>query len=70
MLRWFGEMQDKLHIVATYDLLFNTSVMVLEGFGCALGFGGLVYTNPDSDLCFQPLEPALTLPKYLICKKC
>ena len=60
MPKWFGETQDRLHIVATYDLLFNTSVMVREGFGCVLGFDGLVYTGPDSDLCFRPLEPALT----------
>lgn len=69
MPRWFGETQDKLHIVATYDLLFNTSVMVREGFGYVLGFDGLVYTGPDSDLCFRPLEPALTSPMYIIWKK-
>ena len=65
----FGEAQDKLNIVATYDLLFNTSVMVREGFGCVLGFDGLVYTGPDSDLCFRPLEPTLTSPMYIIWKK-
>ena len=69
MPRWFGEVQDKLNIVATYDLLFNTSVMVREGFGCVLGFDGLVYTGPDSDLCFRPLEPTLTSPMYIIWKK-
>lgn len=69
MLRWLGEMQDKLHIVATYDPLFNTAVMVLEGVRCVLGFGGLVYTDSESDLCFRPLEPALTLPIYLIRKE-
>lgn len=69
MPRWFGETQDKLNIVATYDLLFNTSVMVREGFGYVLGFDGLVYTGPDSDLCFRPLEPALTSPMYMIWKK-
>lgn len=69
MPRWFGETQDKLNIVATYDLLFNTSVMVREGFGYVLGFDGLVYTGPDSDLCFRPLEPALTSPMYIIWKK-
>lgn len=69
MPRWFGETQDKLNIVATYDLLFNTSVMVREGLGCVLGFEGLVYTGPDSDLCFRPLEPALTSPMYIIWKK-
>lgn len=69
MPRWFGEAQDKLQIVATYDLLFNTSVMVREGFGYVLGFDGLVYTGPDSDLCFRPLEPALESPMYMIWRK-
>ncbi|OUP19475.1 LysR family transcriptional regulator [Lachnoclostridium sp. An196] len=69
MPRWFGETQDKLNIVATYDLLFNTSVMVREGFGYVLGFDGLVNTGPDSDICFQPLEPALESPMYIIWKK-
>ena len=69
MPRWFGETQDKLNIVATYDLLFNTSVMVREGFGYVLGFDGLVNTGPDSDICFRPLEPALESPMYIIWKK-
>ena len=69
MPKWFGETQDRLHIVATYDLQFNTSDMVREGFGCVLGFDGLVYTGPDSDLCFRPLEPALTASMYIIWRK-
>lgn len=69
MPRWLGEMQDKLHIVGTYDLLFNTSVMVREGFGYVLGFNGLVYTGSDSDLCFRPLEPELISPMYIVWKK-
>ena len=69
MPRWFGETQDKLNIVATYDLLFNTSVMVREGFGYVLGFDGLVNTGPDSDICFRPLEPTLESPMYIIWKK-
>ena len=69
MPKWFGETQDKLNVVATYDLLFNASVMVREGFGYVLGFDGLVYTGSDSDLCFRPLEPALTSPMYIIWKK-
>ena len=40
MPRWFGEVQDKLNIVATYDLLFNTSVMVREGFAVSWGLMG------------------------------
>lgn len=69
MPRWFGEAQDRLNIVATYDLLFNTSVMVREGFGYVLGFDGLVNTGPDSDICFRPLEPMLGSSMYIIWKK-
>lgn len=69
MPKWFGEMQDKLNIVATYDLLFNTTVMVRENFGYALGFDGLVNTGTDSDLCFRPLEPSLSSPMYIVWKK-
>lgn len=69
MPRWLGELQDKLNIVATYDLLFNTTVMVREGFGCVLGFEGLTYTGAESDLCFRPLEPTLTSPMYIVWKK-
>lgn len=69
LLDWFGEDQDQLNIVATYDLLFNASVMVREGMGYALGFDKLIYTGPDSELCFRPLEPQLVSPMYIIWKK-
>ncbi len=69
MPKWFGEIQDRLDIIATYDLLFNTSVMVRENFGYVLGFDKLVNTGPDSDLCFRPLEPPLKSPMYIIWKK-
>lgn len=69
LLDWFGEEQDKLNIVATYDLLFNASVMVREGMGYALGFDKLIYTGADSELCFRPLEPQLISPMYIIWKK-
>ena len=67
--KWLGEKQDKLNIVATYDLIFNASLMVKEGLGCALGFDKLIYTGDDSELCFRPLYPRLKSPMYLIWKK-
>ena len=69
MPEWFGENLEKINIVATYDLLFNASVMVREGFGCALGFDKLIYTGKDSDLCFRPLSPALSNSMYVIWRK-
>lgn len=67
--RWFGEAQDKLNIIATYDLIFNASLMTKEGLGYTLGFDKLVNIGSDSELCFRPLEPVLTTPMYLIWKK-
>ena len=69
MQKWLGEMLDKLNIVATYDLLFNASVMVREGLGYALGFDNIIYTGQESPLCFRPLNPVLQSPMYIIWKK-
>lgn len=69
MQKWLGEMLDKLNIIATYDLLFNASVMVREGLGYALGFDNIIYTGQESPLCFRPLNPALQSPMYIIWKK-
>lgn len=69
MQKWLGEMLDKLNIIATYDLLFNASVMVREGLGYALGFDNIIYTGQESPLCFRPLDPALQSPMYIIWKK-
>ena len=69
MSGWFGEELDRLDIVATYDLLFNASVMVREGIGCALGFDKLIYTGAESDLCFRPVDPPMLSPMHIIWKK-
>lgn len=69
MPKWLGDDLDKLNIVATYDLLFNASIMAREGFGYVLGFSDLIYTGEDSALCFRPLEPPLESPMHIIWKK-
>ena len=67
--KWLGDMQDKLNIIATYDLAYNASIMVREKMGYVLTFNHLIYTGEDSDLCFRPLEPALESPMYIVWKK-
>ena len=69
MPHWFGESLDRLTIVATYDLLFNASVMAREGYGYVLGFDNLVDTGPESELCFRPLDPPLVSPMHVIWRK-
>lgn len=45
------------HIVATYNLIYNASLLVKENVGYALGLDKLMNTNEDSELCFKPLTP-------------
>lgn len=61
--------QDKLNIVATYNLLFNGSLMVDEGLGYAISFDKLLNVSGDSNLCFRPLEPKLEANMNIIWKK-
>lgn len=61
--------QEKLNIVASYNLLFNGSIMVEEGIGYALCFDKIINTGGDSELCFRPLLPKAETPLYVIWKK-
>ena len=65
----FKEKLDQLHIVATFDLIYNASIMVKEGFGYALSFDKIVDTSKNSELCFRVLKPELKTNMYIIWKK-
>lgn len=65
----FKEKLDQLHIVATFDLIYNASIMVKEGFGYALSFDKIVDTSENSELCFRVLKPELKTNIYIIWKK-
>lgn len=54
---WFGG-DDGLNIVATYNLLYNASLLAERGLGCAVGLDGLLNTD-GGPLCFKPLDPPL-----------
>ena len=56
---WSGGDFDKLNIVATYNLIYNASLMVDEGFGYALCLDRLVFAADNNNFCFRPLEPRL-----------
>lgn len=60
---------SSLNIVATYNLLFNASLMVEEGFGYAVGLDKIINTGGDSLLCFRPLYPVLENEINIIWKK-
>lgn len=66
---WLGRDVESLWIVATYNLLFNASLMVEEGLGCALCLDNLINTTGSSVLCFRPLEPRLEVGLDIAWKK-
>ena len=66
---WLGADFEKLNIVATYNLIYNASLMVDEGVGYALCLDKLVNTTGDSRLCFKPLEPKLQANLDIVWKK-
>lgn len=66
--QWLQREASELHIVATYNLLFNASLLVSEGLGYALGFDKLINTQ-GSNLCFRPLSPQLEARGFIVWKK-
>lgn len=73
---WFHRRSDELRIVATYDLLYNASLLVAEGMGYAVGLEHIINTTGNSELCFRPLFPKLeshldiAWKKYQVFPKC
>lgn len=68
LYRWLRKEPAELHTVATYNLIYNASLMVDEGMGYAFTLNKLVNTT-GSNLCFRPLQPGLELGMYLVWKK-
>ena len=68
LAHWLHRSRSQLNIVATYNLLYNASLLVDEGLGYALTLDKLINTN-GSRLCFRPLSPALDIGMYLVWKK-
>ena len=73
---WFHKSSDELKIVATYNLLYNASLLVEQGLGYAIGLDKIINTTGNSDLCFKPLYPKLishldiAWKKYQVFPKC
>lgn len=66
---WIQKELTELKIVATYNLLFNASLMVEEGLGYAVGFNEIINTSGNSNLCFGPLSPKREEGMNIIWKK-
>lgn len=67
--QWFGEDFDKLHIVTTFNLVYNAAIMVDAGLGYAITIDKIANTSETSSLCFRPLEPTLESGLNIIWKR-
>lgn len=67
--QWLGADPALLDIAATYNLVYNASLMVSEGVGYALSLDKLVNTSESSNLRFIPLEPLLEVGTHIAWKK-
>lgn len=69
MFSWLKTDITKLNIVATYDLVYNSSQFVKKGFGYVIALDKLINTTGDSTLCFRPLYPTLEAGLCIVWKK-
>ena len=68
LAQWMGREFSELNVVATYNLVFNASLLVDEGLGYALCLDKLIHTEGTS-LCFRPFSPPLEAPCHIAWKK-
>lgn len=66
---WIQKELSELDIVATYNLLFNASLMVEEGLGYAIGLDKIINTTETGTLCFRPLSPIREASMHIVWKK-
>ena len=66
--RWLKRELSHLNVVASYNLVFNASLLVEEGLGYALCLDKLINTQGGA-LCFKPFDPPLEAPAYIVWKK-
>lgn len=69
LAEWIRRDLSELEIVATYNLIFNASLLVSEGLGYAIGFDKIINTSGDGNLCFRPLSPKMEDSMSIIWKK-
>lgn len=67
--QWLNQEMGELNITATYNLIFNASLLVEEGLGYAIGLDRIINTSGDSSLCFRPLSPRLENQLSIVWKK-
>lgn len=65
---WLGYDFSRLKILSTHNLVYNASLMVKAGLGCALSIENLINTG-GTDLTFRRLEPIMKADLFFAWKK-
>ncbi|MBQ8297491.1 MAG: LysR family transcriptional regulator [Ruminococcus sp.] len=60
---------DKLNIIATYNLIFNGTLMVQDGLGYALCLESVHQPDRNRELIFKPLSTAVSEELHIVWKK-
>ena len=69
LMSWLNRSLSEIHTAATYNLLFNASLMVEEGLGYAFALDKIIHVTENSSLLFKPLCPAIHAEMNRIWKK-
>lgn len=68
-IEWFKDDFEKLDVVATLNLVYNSTILAESGIGRVVTLDGLVNTSEHSNLCFRFLEPRLESGLNIVWKK-
>ncbi len=66
---WLGCQFEKLHVVASYNLIYNAAVFVEAGLGSAVCIDGMIPQEFAERVVFRPFSPALVSDVYLAWRK-
>lgn len=69
LTEWYKEVAGDINIVATYNLLYNATLLAESGTGCVLCIDKILNTTGESKLCFRPLLPTVTAQLNVVWKK-
>lgn len=67
--KWAGPSLERMEVASTYGLPLNSRLLVEEGVGIMLAYGGLVDQMASERLCFRPLEPKLEARHKILWRK-
>ncbi len=69
LFSWLNRKKSNLNIVATYNLIYNASLMVDEGMGYALCIDKIINTTGNTNLCFRPFNQKIEVSIIIAWKK-